>query len=281
VKSLPEHRKRFTRLVEEGLDESSLAHAALLLACEARPSLDVEAYLGCLGDLSMRFRARQADRGPGLRGRIEALNEVLFEEYGLHGNVDDYYDPRNSLLDCVLDRKTGIPITLSIVFMAVGRSGGLDVVGVGMPGHFLVSVRGEGRGVYVDPFHRGQILSVDDCRRRHRVVAGEGHTWDDAYLEATPPRDIIVRVLNNLKRTYLQATDFRQALWVQDLLVELRGDDVVQYRDRGLIHAQLKRYGDARHDLRTYLERWPGRAPDADQIEQDLERLQRLHQMLN
>lgn len=276
-------RQALLDLLRSGVDVDHLALAALLVATEARHDLDIDACLRSLGSMGSRFRARLEQRDPSLRGRVEALNDILFEEDGFRGDTETYYDPRNSLLDQVLERRRGLPITLSIIFIAVGREGGLDVEGVGLPGHFIVRVHDPQREgeVLVDPFHRGQILSVDDCRRRVASVTGHPVEWQSAWLEAAAPHEVLVRLLNNLKRVYLRATNFREALWVHDLLVALQPDDLQHYRDRGLVNAQLQRYGDARRDLTAYLTRYPGEAPDAAEIEEDLERLRRLHHMLN
>lgn len=281
VSRVSPHRQAFLDLAQRDITTSDLPRAALLFASEVTSGLDVGAQLDRLAALGRAFVARQAHRDDSLRGRLEALNDVLFEHEGFRGCTDNYDDPRNSLLDQVMQRRTGIPITLSLVFLTVAREGGLHVDGVGLPGHFIVVAREGAREVLVDPFHRGQILSAADCRRRVETVLGPRAGWRDEWLRPSPPRLILVRMLNNLKRVYLRATDYRNALWVEDLLVALTPDEAVEYRDRGLVNAQLRRYADARRDLGEYLERAGGRAPDAAQITADLERLRRLHQMLN
>lgn len=275
------HRQAFLDLVQRDLTLSDLPRAALLFASEATPHVDVEACLSQLAALGRAFVVRRSHRDNSLRGRLEALNDVLFEEEGFRGATEAYDDPRNSLLDQVLALRTGIPITLSLIFVAVARAGGLEVDGVGLPGHFIVVAREGSHELFVDPFHRGQILTVADCRRRVETVLGKDAGWRDAWLRPSPPRLILVRMLNNLKRVYLRATDFRNALWVEDLLVALAPGDATEYRDRGLVNAQLQRYADARRDLAEYLERAGEQAPDAEEIAADLERLRRLHQMLN
>lgn len=274
-------RREFHAIAAGDIDAALLPRAALLAACEVRPTLDVDHYIEHLARLGRDFERRLAHREDSLRGRVEALNDVLFEQEGFQGDTESYYDPRNSLLDQVIERRRGIPITLSVMFQAVAGAGGLQVEGVGLPGHFIVRAADDSTTVLVDPFHRGQILTVQDCKRRVETVTGAPARWRDEWLAPTPPRDILIRMLNNLKGIYLRATDFRNALWVQDLTIALRADDALQYRDRGLMHAQLQRYGDARRDLGEYLERTAGQAADAEQILEDLERLRRLHHMLN
>lgn len=278
---VPSHRQAFLELAQRHITVADLPRAALLFASEVTPGLEVEAFLERLNALSRAFVTRQGYRDDSLRGRLEALNDVLFEHEGFRGCTKDYDDPRNSLLDQVLERRTGIPITLSLIFLTVARGGGLEVDGVGLPGHFIVVARREGQEALVDPFHRGQVLSVADCRRRVETVLGRHAGWRDEWLKPSPPRLILVRMLNNLKRVYLRATDFRNALWVEDLLLALIPDEAVEYRDRGRVNAQLRRYGDARRDLGEYLERAGRQASDAAEVAADLERLRRLHQMLN
>lgn len=187
-------RTRFRQIVSE--PAFPLAEAALLVACEEYPELPVERYLGHLNEMGVRARAR-VDQAASLLGRVQALNGYLFEEEGFHGNNDDYYDPRNSFLNDVLDRRTGIPVTLSAVYIEVGRRCGLHVEGVSLPGHFIVRVRG-GRGArsagpeqLVDPFHAGALLSVSECQARlDRIFAGRMRL-DAAMLQGCDGRAVL------------------------------------------------------------------------------------------
>jgi len=261
-------------LADPEADALSLSRAALLMSCEEYGFLEIEPYLGTLDGWGEAVRGRVA--GLGTADAVEVLNDFLFDEQRLRGNVEEYYDARNSFLSDVLDRRQGIPITLSLVYMHVATRAGLPVRGVGLPGHFVVRV-GE---LLVDPFNRGRVLTRDDCRALVRTRGGRA-VWREELAAPWEPRLIMVRVLNNLKGIYLRGTDFDRALWVQDLLVRLAPEDARELRDRGLVHAQLANYGAARYDLMAYLKSSPAPPEDAEAIEKDLEKLRRLHLMSN
>lgn len=279
----PETQRRdaIRRLVCESQDVNSLVEAALLMACEEYPHLDVAACHERLEALGRRYAAATQAQGGGRGDALAALHRILFDEEGLRGNASDYYDPRNSFLNDVLERRTGIPITLSLVYMFVASRGGLRTSGVGLPGHFLVRVEDGREPLWVDPFRRGHLLQEDDCRRLVEEHFGERLPWRREYLSPCRSDQVMVRILNNLKGIYLRQPDFDRALWVQDLLVRLAPDDPREYRDRGLVHAQLQNYAHARRDLQAYLERCSQAPPDADAIAADLERLRRLQLMRN
>src|SRR5438445_11102873 len=149
-----------------------LAEASLLIAGEEYPGLDPAPYLGRLDELGAHLRRRAGDAGAD--ALVPELNRLLFEEEGFRGNTVDYYDPRNSFLNDVLDRRTGIPISLSTVYMAVGRRAGVPVQGVGLPGHFVVRVTTAGGEALVDPFHDGAVLTLEDCQERlDRIYGGK------------------------------------------------------------------------------------------------------------
>jgi regulator of sirC expression with transglutaminase-like and TPR domain len=176
-----EARQRFARLVAQPEASIELAHAALLVAAEERPGLEVEHYRARLYELGLEARAAIARAGGA--NAVVALNKLLFEELGFAGNQSDYYDPRNSLLSDVIDRRTGIPITLSLIYMEVGRRAGLRVEGIGLPGHFIVRVEGaDGEPVLVDPFN-GRMVDADDCQERLDTIYGGHAPLTDAHLQ--------------------------------------------------------------------------------------------------
>ena len=262
----PEARRQFVEIVA-GPDETvDLAQAALLIACEEYPGLDVEAYLRRMEDLAAAVALRTVGGGPGARRR--ALHEVLFEEEGFHGNADDYYDPRNSFLNDVLDRRTGIPITLSTVYMEVARRAGIVVEGVGLPGHFVVRTE----GTLVDPFHGGAVISEDDCQKRLDRIYGGRLRLDEAMLAACERKAILGRTLRNLKAIYTKAGDFTRALSVVELLIGLEPQALEERRDRGLLHAALDCYALAAGELEDYLDRAKN-APGAAQVRQKIAEL--------
>jgi regulator of sirC expression with transglutaminase-like and TPR domain len=219
-------------------DESSweLAEAALLFAAGEYPDLDVAAYLQKLDDLAEECRS--AIETYGLEGPRAAarLCRYLFELAGYLGNREEYADPRNSYLNEVLDRKLGLPITLSVVAISVGRRLGIPLEGVGMPGHFLLrSPEGE---VYFDPFAGGHPVTAEECRERLEAIYGDRLPWSDAYLEPVSRRQILIRMLNNLKLSYLQRNDFFRARNILEFYMVL---DPGSSSDRVLL-AQLREW---------------------------------------
>lgn len=194
---------RFVELVS-GPDEAlPLDEAALCIAAHADPSVDVGANLARLDDLAAACPA------PTLDGLVQHL----FRHEGFTGNSSDYYDPRNSLLHEVLERRLGIPITLSVVALEVGRRIGVPLSGVGLPGHFLLRDKVDER-VFIDPFHGGRLLDEAACRRLHRTMAGAESRWDPSYLLPVSRRSIVLRMLGNLKAIYLRRADVTSLAWV-------------------------------------------------------------------
>ena len=267
-----EARRRFAAYIEQPAGEQRLAEGALLIALEAYPELDVAA---CLRRLDAVARAVSASLGMELEPRriVSRLNACLFKEHGLRGNRRDYYDPRNSFLNEVLDRKAGIPITLSIIYIDVGRAIGLPVSGVGLPGHFVVRYGARPEPFYVDPFHTGKLLSAQDCADRVKEIYGRDMAWQDAFLDEVDDLRILARVLNNLKVIYVRKGAHELALGAVERLVMLHPAPS-EIRDRGLLRAQLGYLQPALDDLSAYLEACP-EAPDAAAMRRHAEALQR------
>jgi regulator of sirC expression with transglutaminase-like and TPR domain len=252
-------RRQLTELFAQPEEDVDLARASLLVACEEYPDLDVESYLGRLDGLASTLRGRL---GSVPVDAVAALNRVLFEEEGFRGNTHEYYDPRNSFLNDVLDRRTGIPITLSTVYMAVGRRAGIDVRGVGLPGHFVVRVSTPAGQALVDPFHGWAVLTEEDCQERLDRIYGGRVRVAPEMLTPCPPRAILSRTVRNLKGIYAKAGDLTRALRTAELLVLLEPDSAEEVRDRGLILAGLECYALAARDLQAYVAAAPG-APEA------------------
>jgi regulator of sirC expression with transglutaminase-like and TPR domain len=231
-----------------------LAEVALELAREEYPSLDVEATLAELAALAREVRPRL--RG-GLAARVQALGRYLFHDLGFHGNERDYYDPRNSYLNDVLDRRTGLPITLSAIAIAVGTRAGMEVAGVGLPGHFIAKAVGRGEEVYFDPFHAGRVLSVEDCSALVQSVLGSPFEATPEALAAVPVGLIVQRMLNNLKGAYSKLRDFPRSVRIISRLRQLCPGDVSQRRDLGASLLQAGRAGAAIDHLRAYLNAEP------------------------
>jgi regulator of sirC expression with transglutaminase-like and TPR domain len=255
-------RARFAELVRR--EDVPLDEAALALAEEEYPGLDPARWLGVLDALAARVVAAAGARARPV-AKLRALRAVLAEEERFHGNREHYQDPRNSYLNEVLERRTGLPITLSAVYMEVGRRIGLPLQGVGFPGHFLVKyVSPSGAEVFVDAFNGGEALSPEECVSRFRAVSG-GRPFDPRFLSAVTPHQILGRMLQNLKRVYLDGADDVRAYWVIDRLLLLSPAQPAEIRDRGLVSARLGAAGPASRDLTQYLHQAPG-APDADDV---------------
>lgn len=201
----------------------------------------------------------------GSKDRLKALNRYLFQDLGFRGNEEDYYDPRNSFLGDVLERKTGLPITLSLVYVEVGQLAGLPLAGVGFPGHFLVRYEEEGDPIFVDPFHDGRILAEEDLRNLLIQTYGESVDLTPTLLQAATAREIFSRMLYNLKGIYMTSEDFGKLLQVMDLLLLLDPRSSLDLRDRGLLYYELGDFPKARTDLTAYLQLDPT-AGDAEVI---------------
>ena len=242
---------RFAQLL--GGPEAALAldEAALLIAAHAYPGLDVAAQLARLDELAAGCGE------PTLRG----LRRHLFVEVGLAGNQADYYDARNSYLNDVLDRRTGIPITLAVVTIEVGRRIGAPLAGVGMPGHFLVRDRVDPE-VFVDPFAGGAVLDRRACEARFRAVQGPGAVFDPAYLQPVGRRDIVARMLANLRVVHTRAGATAELVWVLRLQLALPGADPGERRALAGALSALGRYGEAAAELEGVVAVLSGRGDD-------------------
>ncbi len=241
-------------------DEASLEldRAALLIAAESYPSLDVEHYLRQLDELAAQARANDTPHASPVT-RLLRLNDLMYGEWGFHGNTEDYYDARNSFFNEVLDRLTGIPITLSVVYMEVARRLGLPLVGVGMPGHFIVKYQpkdAEDDELFIDPFNEGRLLSEEDCFRMVLQMYQGRVVFERRLLDAVTKRQILARMLQNLKGIYARAHDHAKTLSAIErvMLIHPAAEEL---RDRGLVLAALHRYPQAIADLESYLRTKP------------------------
>jgi regulator of sirC expression with transglutaminase-like and TPR domain len=244
-------RQRFAALVGREDGGICLAEGALLIAAEGCDDLDVGACLERLDALAAEAAPRVAQGQTPLE-RCARLLAYLSDDCGFVGNQSDYYDPRNSFLNEVLERRTGIPITLSIVYVEVARRIGLPLCGVSFPGHFLVrSV--EEPGAILDPFY-GRVLTLDDCEEKLREALGDEAELCAEHLRAARPREILARMLSNLKQVYLRREEHESALACADRLLLLLPDAPLELRDRGLIYAKLECFGPALRDLERFVE---------------------------
>lgn len=265
-----EARRRFAALVAQPEAALDLMHVALLVAAEEQPGLAVAQYRARLLELGLEARARVRERRAA---PLLALNDFVFNELGFTGNEERYYDPRNSLLSYVLDARRGIPITLSLVYMELGRRAGLEVAGVGLPGHFIVRVRAQPDepALLVDPFNR-RIVDAADCQQQLDALYGGQVSLSPEHLRPARPREILTRLLRNLKAIYIRARWHTRALAAVERILLVAPAEHEERRDRGLLLAQLGRYAEARHDIELYLRRAPN-AADAEQVQTELKKV--------
>lgn len=249
-----------------------LATVALSLARDEYPALDVEAYLGELDNMAREARAYL--RG-SLETRVAGLCRYLFHEMGFRGNTQNYYDPRNSYLNDVLDRRTGLPITLTLVTMAVGCRAGLPVVGIGLPGHFVAQAIQDQQGILFDPFHGGRVLEPEQCEQLVQRVTGQPYRLTADALRPTPPGLMVARMLTNLKGVYLQTEDYGRLIRVIERLRQLTPHDPTQRRDLGAALLQAGQPGKAIDHLQAYLTMLPD-GPDVIAVKRLLSQARRL-----
>ena len=248
-------------------EQFNLAEASLMLAQDVYPDIDIPGYVGQLDRIAEAIKKRIAEDAFAEQ-KVRALNYYLFNEMRFSGNIDEYYDPRNSYLNEVIERRTGIPITLSILYLEVGKRLGLALKGVSFPGHFLVKLSVKRGQLVLDPFTGGEAQSEADLRQRLAQVLPSEKAEQaqlDQYLEPATPRQIIARVLRNLKNIYMQSGKLDQALAVMQRMLLVMPESAEELRDRGLLYQKLECFRPALSDLQNYLRRRP-EAPDAAEI---------------
>ena len=263
-------------LEDEKID---LIRGALVIARSEYPGLDIEEYADRIERMARRVAATAPDLDRQLA--LAALNKVVFEQSNLRGNREDYYDPRNSFLNDVLDRGLGIPITLSIIYMEVARRVGFPLSGVGMPGHFLLKhYCDSGQEILIDCFNRGDILSRQDCQSRlDEIYSGEMKLRPE-FLHPISRRQILTRMLNNLKTVYLSTRNFRKALPIADLILVIYPRSAEDVKQRALLRYSMGLHALAAEDLGEYLKISPT-ASDADEIRQMSLSIRRMLALMN
>lgn len=247
--------KNFEDIAVVADHDVDLARSALMIAASEYPDLNIERELFTLQRLAGDVSSKLMEEDEPLFA-MNTLSEHLFDDLGFKGNNEDYYDPRNSYLNEVVSRKLGIPITLSLVYIEVGRRLRIPLVGVGMPGHFLVRHR-EIDDLFVDPFNGGILLSAKECEKRLRDSVGGPLEWDPGFLAPVSNREFLSRILRNLKAVYLQRQDQVRALTMIEFSLAIDPDSTLDRRDRGIIHYQLGNSAEALDDLQFYLEYAP------------------------
>ena len=270
----PDSVREFARYVALPAEEIRLDEAALRLARTEYPLLDLSVQLARLDALAARA---ECDPGQSPQANISSLNRLLFEEENFAGNEEEYDDPRNSYLNDVLDRKKGIPITLSIVYQEVARRCGLPVVGVGFPGHFLAKYLAPTGDILLDPYHRGAIVSVQDCEEKLKAQFGEEAELRPSYLVATSTKQTLTRMLTNLKGAYFHRKDFAKVLVIIEMAVAVDPASRQEIHDRALIYFLLRRYSSAMVDLQAYLSSSPPDDPQLRDVRTMMHRIRAMH----
>jgi regulator of sirC expression with transglutaminase-like and TPR domain len=276
----PDHiRDEFVRMLRRDEQSFDLAHAALLVAAESDPAMDVQDSLARLEAWAEELRQHIQPSFNNLQ-KLARLRAFAFEHLGFRGDSKDYYSPSNSLLNEVMERRLGVPLTLSILFLELGWRIGIPFEGVGFPGHFLVRLSGEISDLVLDPYARGMTVREEDCRRMLQDITGGRLEYDASMLASVSKHAMIERLLRNLKSAYLRMGDDARALLAVERLLIVNPDDIEELRDRGLLQYRLKQFGRALDDLGTYLERRPD-APDREAVEQHASNLRRILANLN
>ena len=248
---LPDIWHQFDSIVTSPDEEIDLVRTALLIAATEYPELNVERELYRIGLLADGIAHRIYD-DPSPLYHLNTLSEYLFDELGFRGNYENYYDPRNSFLNDVIERRLGIPITLSMLYIEVGSQLGVPLKGVGMPGHFLVK-HAEIDDLFVDPFQNGILLTVAECEAKF-MQATHGHMpWDMRYLSPISSREFVARMLRNLKAIYLQRGEYQRVLSTIDRLLSIQPEASDELRDRGVVNYRLGNHEEALRDLKTYV----------------------------
>ena len=259
----------FSSLVQQ--DESiPLFEAALSIAQDIDPQLDLGATQLEMDTLAARLAKRLPSDASHVQ-KLRMLNHFFYQELGFAGNVNNYYDPDNSYLHCVLGSRRGIPISLALLYMELAHQVGLEVRGISFPGHFLMKLSVQSGEIVLDPVN-GASLSREDLEERLEPYLSQNAERDaplSAYLQDAAPREILVRMLRNLKSLYFERAEWELALGVQQRLVILLPDDIAERRDRGMAYANLECPQAALKDLEAYLARRP-HAQDASVLRQML-----------
>lgn len=237
--------------------------AALEIARIECPGLDADRFIAQLDHYAFAIADRARDLSDGANF-VEATNEYLFTELGFRGNEQDYYNPANCCLNNVLETRLGIPITLSIIYMEIGRRLAKPVSGVGLPGHFLVRYDDPGFSAVIDPFHGGAIVDTAQCCRLAQL-----ESLEDGMLDAVDRRHIAIRLLNNLRGIYFSRREGAKALQVLDLLIEAAPDSADEHKQRGVALLQQHRIPEAFAAFKRYLDLSP-HAPDRERIEEQM-----------
>lgn len=245
-------RDAFAKELAKDETQLDLAAAALLIAGYLTKTAELKAYLTLLDKMAQGVQPSTPMTNTDL-GNIKALNRYLFTELNFYGNTANYYHPNNSFLNRVLDLKTGIPISLSVIYLEVGWRLGLPLWGIGLPGHFIVGYGSSDDPIYIDVFNQGRILSEDDCLAICRIPPGGYATFKEEFLRPMTKQAILYRMLLNLKQIYVRQENWATAYKTVDLMVLVRPREISEIRDRGLLAYRLDKLQEAIFDIKRYL----------------------------
>ena len=261
-----------------------LTETALSIAQDAYPDLDLQAELAALDVLALRLKRRIAEGTPAIQ-RLRLLNHFFYRDLGFGANANDYYDPDNSYLNVVLRQRRGIPITLAVLYMELGQQIGLPLKGVSFPSHFLVRMTIPAGEVVLDPL-TGETLSKEQLQEmldpylEREGISDPNQVPLGLFLQTASHREIIARLLRNLKSIYLQESRWQRLLAVQNRLVILLPNSIEEVRDRGLAYANLECFRPALEDLEAYVQARPD-AADTTQIRDRMPALRMMSRSLN
>jgi regulator of sirC expression with transglutaminase-like and TPR domain len=272
-------RNKFSSLAELPDEEIDLVGATLIIARISYPRLDETVYRRYLSELTERLRSRlnETDRPVAM---IEKLNRILFEEEGFRGNRHNYFEPDNSFINRVIDRKLGIPITLSLIYTEVGKQAGMNLSGISLPVHFIAALFHESGRILIDPFNHGEILSEKECRTIVRRRLGEESAFDTRQLNPAGPKEMLIRMLRNLKAIYLKTHNDMKAFQMLHWILTLDPGSGAELRERGLLYEAMGNTDRAAKDLERYIALSPGKETEriiGSKIEELKKKSTRLH----
>lgn len=257
-------RQYFHREIQQSDEYIDLAKAALYIATEEYSQLDIEEYLNALDSMSIELEERLPETKYPLK-IIQCINRYLYDDLGFTGNNQNYYDPRNSFLNDVIERRVGIPITLALIYIEIARRIDFPMIGIGMPGHFLIRPDIPEIEIFVDAFNNGEVMFPQDCQERLSQIYQQNITLQPEFLATVTKKQFLARMLTNLKYIYLKQQELEKALAAVERILLLFPGAALELRDRGLLSYQIGRFNQASLDLQAYLLQVPD-AEDAATI---------------
>jgi len=248
-----ERHDDFVREISKRDSELDVVRACLCISEDEYPGISRDAYIGKLQGIVQDARGR-LEGNEGISERLSVLNDVIFNEYGFQGDSENYYSPENSYLNRVIDMRKGIPLTLSIIYMHVGRNMGLPLTGISFPSHFLVELSSPDSDMIIDPFNAGRTVSKGELTLILRKIFRNTEVSLDPFITASGNRQIILRLLMNLKSSYMRNQDFRRAVRALDWILLMEPDMPEAFRERGVLSRKLGNLLYAKHDIKRYLQ---------------------------